>query len=92
MRPSQGGSLAAGMSRLLVARTAAMTTGTSNGMKAQQETPQISEWTGSFGREYTDRNPQNAVALDALYRGNYGVVQCVQVYGARFGAAVRLYR
>ncbi|MBZ5599814.1 MAG: methyltransferase domain-containing protein [Acidobacteriia bacterium] len=44
-------------------------------MKAQQETPQISEWTGSFGREYTDRNPQNAVALDALYRGNYGVTR-----------------
>jgi ubiquinone/menaquinone biosynthesis C-methylase UbiE len=44
-------------------------------MRVQQETPQISEWTGSFGREYTDRNPQDAVELDALYRGNYGVTR-----------------
>lgn len=44
-------------------------------MKAQQETPQISEWTGRFGREYTDRNPQDTSSLDALCLRNYGITR-----------------
>jgi pseudaminic acid biosynthesis-associated methylase len=37
------------------------------------KTSQISEWTASFGREYTDRNSLSLRDLDLLYEGNYGV-------------------
>lgn len=46
-------------------------------MKGQQGTPQISEWRGSFGREYTDRNPQDTSSLDALYQRNYGITRTI---------------
>ncbi len=42
---------------------------------AAQETDQISEWTGSFGREYTDRNTFTPAELDALYDRNYGITR-----------------
>lgn len=37
------------------------------------KTPQIQEWTGGFGRAYTDRNVLAPAALDELYLQNYGV-------------------
>jgi len=39
------------------------------------ETPQISQWTGDFGRAYTDRNTLNATQLDTLYQTNYGITR-----------------
>ena len=39
----------------------------------EQETPQIRERKGDFGREYTDRNVLDPEALDRLYLDNYGV-------------------
>jgi pseudaminic acid biosynthesis-associated methylase len=36
-------------------------------------TRQIQQWGAEFGRDYTDRNPQTAAAMDALYVENYGV-------------------
>lgn len=38
-------------------------------------TDQITEWTGDFGREYTDRNPRTADELDALYLRQFGVTR-----------------
>lgn len=38
-------------------------------------TDQISEWTGDFGRDYTDRNPRTVDELDALYRAQFGVTR-----------------
>ena len=35
-------------------------------------TEQISKWRGSFGQEYTDRNPQTLQEMEDLYRKNYG--------------------
>ena len=34
-------------------------------------TEQMKRWTGDFGREYTDRNPQTPSEMDELYRKNY---------------------
>jgi len=42
---------------------------------ASPETAQIEVWKGEFGREYTDRNTFDIDALNALYRGNYGVTR-----------------
>lgn len=39
----------------------------------EQETAQIREWKGNFGREYTDRNVLDPEGLDHLYLGNYGI-------------------
>jgi pseudaminic acid biosynthesis-associated methylase len=36
------------------------------------ETPQIEFWNGNFGKEYTERNPQNMQEWDTLYKRNYG--------------------
>jgi pseudaminic acid biosynthesis-associated methylase len=36
-------------------------------------TPQIEEWGGDFGRDYTDRNSLDPEAIDALYEQNYGI-------------------
>ena len=38
-------------------------------------TPQASEWTGKFGREYTRRNSLTLAELDSLYEKNYGVTR-----------------
>lgn len=35
-------------------------------------TKQASKWSGSFGQEYTDRNPQNPQEMEDLYMKNYG--------------------
>jgi pseudaminic acid biosynthesis-associated methylase len=35
-------------------------------------TKQASKWSGSFGQEYTDRNPQTLQEMEDLYRKNYG--------------------
>jgi pseudaminic acid biosynthesis-associated methylase len=35
-------------------------------------TKQASKWSGSFGQEYTDRNPQNLQEMEDLYMKNYG--------------------
>jgi len=36
-------------------------------------TEQTTTWIGDFGRQYTDRNPQNRDEMDALYKRNFGV-------------------
>jgi pseudaminic acid biosynthesis-associated methylase len=38
-----------------------------------RETPQIREWTGAFGQEYTDRNLLTPEAHDALYGYDFGI-------------------
>lgn len=35
-------------------------------------TEQTSKWRGTFGREYTDRNPQSVEEMEELYARNYG--------------------
>lgn len=42
---------------------------------AAQETDQTREWTGSFGKEYTERNTFTPAELDALYDRNYGITR-----------------
>ena len=39
------------------------------------DTPQIEFWSGSFGKEYTDRNPQNLQEWDRLYMNNFGILK-----------------
>ncbi len=39
------------------------------------ETPQIAFWNGNFGKEYTERNPQNLEEWDAVYKHNYGMTK-----------------
>ena len=39
------------------------------------ETPQTGQWTGDFGRAYTDRNTLSGRELDALYETNYGITR-----------------
>lgn len=39
------------------------------------ETDQIRTWTGTFGREYTDRNRYEPAELDAFYQKMYGVTR-----------------
>jgi pseudaminic acid biosynthesis-associated methylase len=36
------------------------------------QTDQMNVWSGAFGAEYTDRNPQTVEDLDRLYRDSYG--------------------
>jgi len=36
-------------------------------------TRQVRHWSGDFGREYTDRNPQSVEEMEQLYVRNYGV-------------------
>ncbi len=38
-------------------------------------TEQASKWSGAFGREYTDRNPQSFEDMEKLYTGNYGLTR-----------------
>ena len=40
-----------------------------------QESDQTREWTGSFGKEYTERNTFTPAELDALYDRNYGITR-----------------
>jgi pseudaminic acid biosynthesis-associated methylase len=40
-----------------------------------RETPQTSQWTGDFGRAYTDRNTLTVRELDSLCRTNYGITR-----------------
>ncbi|MFZ0585383.1 MAG: pseudaminic acid biosynthesis-associated methylase [Candidatus Sulfotelmatobacter sp.] len=40
-----------------------------------RETPQTSQWTGDFGRAYTDRNTLTTKELDSLYWRNHGVTR-----------------
>jgi pseudaminic acid biosynthesis-associated methylase len=42
-------------------------------MSKAQQTPQIEEWTGEFGREYTLRNSYTPEQVDALWQTNYGI-------------------
>jgi pseudaminic acid biosynthesis-associated methylase len=44
-------------------------------LTAGQETNQIREWTGSFGKHYTDRNAFEPIELDSLYESNYGITR-----------------
>lgn len=39
------------------------------------KTAQLSTWTDTFGKEYTDRNTLSPSALDALYRKQFGVTR-----------------
>jgi pseudaminic acid biosynthesis-associated methylase len=40
--------------------------------ETKPRTPQASTWSGTFGREYTDRNAANPEDMDRLYLRNYG--------------------
>ena len=40
-------------------------------------TMQINTWTGEFGREYTDRNPQSLEEMDALYETYFGFTRSI---------------
>ena len=40
-----------------------------------RETPQIKEWMGAFGQEYTDRNLLTPEAHDALYADDFGTTR-----------------
>jgi pseudaminic acid biosynthesis-associated methylase len=40
-----------------------------------RETPQIKEWQGVFGQEYTDRNLLTPAAHDALYSDDFGTTR-----------------
>jgi pseudaminic acid biosynthesis-associated methylase len=44
-------------------------------MSTAQETPQLREWRGEFGREYTVRNCLTPSQVDALWLGNYGTTR-----------------
>jgi len=50
------------------------------------KTPQIKQWTGEFGRSYTDRNTLAPDALNALYLQNYGISRTA--INARFLAGI----
>jgi pseudaminic acid biosynthesis-associated methylase len=41
--------------------------------RTTRETPQTNQWTGDFGRAYTDRNTLSTIELDSLYRTNHGI-------------------
>lgn len=43
--------------------------------KPVTETDQIRTWTGTFGREYTDRNRYEPAELDAFYQKMYGITR-----------------
>jgi pseudaminic acid biosynthesis-associated methylase len=38
-------------------------------------TEQASKWSGAFGREYTERNPQSIEEMEELYARNYGLTR-----------------
>jgi pseudaminic acid biosynthesis-associated methylase len=38
-------------------------------------TEQASRWSGAFGRDYTERNPQSFDEMEALYTRNYGLTR-----------------
>jgi pseudaminic acid biosynthesis-associated methylase len=38
-------------------------------------TEQASKWSGAFGREYTERNPQSIEEMEKLYNRNYGLTR-----------------
>lgn len=40
-----------------------------------RETPQTSQWTGDFGRAYTDRNTLTLREINSLYQTNYGIAR-----------------
>ena len=44
-------------------------------MPTRQETPQLREWRGEFGREYTVRNCLTPSQVDTLWLGNYGITR-----------------
>jgi pseudaminic acid biosynthesis-associated methylase len=44
-------------------------------MSTAQETPQLGEWRGEFGREYTTRNCLTPEQVDALWLKNYGITR-----------------
>lgn len=37
------------------------------------ETKQVKEWSGQFGKEYTDRNPQTIEEMNGLYLKSFGI-------------------
>jgi pseudaminic acid biosynthesis-associated methylase len=41
-------------------------------IEMKEVTKQTSKWSGSFGQDYTDRNPQTLQEMEDLYRKNYG--------------------
>ncbi len=43
--------------------------------EAVRETCQLRQWTGEFGREYTDRNTLNRAELDSHYQSNFGTTR-----------------
>ncbi len=43
-------------------------------------TKQMEEWSGNFGREYTDRNALSLQELEALYKGYFGITRTEMNY------------
>jgi pseudaminic acid biosynthesis-associated methylase len=41
----------------------------------EETTEQIRMWTGTFGKEYTDRNTLTLEQVDELYKKNYGITE-----------------
>ena len=44
-------------------------------MTVAQQTPQVQQWRGEFGREYTRRNSLSPEEVDALWQKNYGMTR-----------------
>lgn len=40
-----------------------------------KRTPQMQEWQGQFGHDYTDRNALSVQAMDVLYQKQYGITR-----------------
>jgi pseudaminic acid biosynthesis-associated methylase len=44
-------------------------------LQISAETPQLEQWTGDFGRQFTDRNALTPAEMDARYAKEYGVAR-----------------
>ncbi len=43
--------------------------------ETSRHTSQLKEWTGDFGRQYTDRNTLDCRELNSLYQNNFGITR-----------------
>jgi len=44
-------------------------------MTEEKLTEQIKNWSSTFGKEYTDRNPQTVAVMDELYKKQFGLTR-----------------
>ena len=44
-------------------------------LQTSAETPQLQQWTGDFGRQFTDRNSLTPAEMDARYAKEYGLTR-----------------